>query len=175
MDRKGRIVLLTGYGKGKTCAALGMSLRAAGHGMRVLFLQFIKQDASTGEIAALAKIPEVDIVQTGLGFVPKNESPQFADHRQAARAALDKARQAVQSGEYSMIVLDEVCGAVACGLIDEDDVLGVLDLAGEDTCMVLTGRDATAALIEAADTVTDLQHVKHAYDSGVPAQKGVEL
>jgi cob(I)alamin adenosyltransferase len=175
MHRQGRIVLLTGYGKGKTCAALGMSLRAAGHGMRVMFLQFLKQDASTGEIAALAKIPEVDIVQAGLGFVPKAESPQFANHRQAAGAALDKARQAVESGEYSMVVLDEVCGAVTCGLIAEGDVLGILDLARADMCLVLTGRDATDALIEAADTVTDLRHVKHAYESGRPAQKGVEL
>ena len=175
MGRQGRIVLLTGDGKGKTCAALGMSLRAAGHGMRVMFLQFIKHDPSTGEIAALAKIPEVDIVQAGLGFVPKTESPRFSDHRQAALAALDKARQAVESGEYSMVVLDEVCGAVTCGLVAETDVLGILDLARADMCLVLTGRGATDALIEAADTVTDLQHVKHPYESGLPAQKGVEL
>ena len=175
MGRQGRIVLLTGDGKGKTCAALGMSLRAAGHGMRVMFLQFIKHDASTGEIAALAKIPEVDIVQAGLGFVPKAGSPRFSDHSHAARAALDKARDAVESGEYSMVVLDEVCGAITCGLITEADVLGLLDLARTDMCLVLTGRGATDALIEAADTVTDLQHIKHAYESGLPAQKGVEL
>ena len=175
MGRQGRIVLLTGDGKGKTCAALGMSLRAAGHSMRVMFLQFIKNDASTGEIAALAKIPEVDIVQAGLGFVPKAENPRFSEHHHAAEAALNKARDAIESGEYSMIVLDEICGAAACGLIAEADVLGLLDLVRADMCLVLTGRGATDALIEAADTVTDLQHVKHAYESGLPAQKGVEL
>ena len=175
MGRQGRIVLLTGEGKGKTCAALGMSLRAAGHGMRVMFLQFLKNDASTGEIAALAKIPEIDIVQAGLGFVPKPENPRFSEHHRAAEAALDKARDAIESGEYFMVVLDEVCGAVTSGLITEADVLGVLDLVGEDMCLVLTGRGATPALIEAADTVTDLQHIKHAYESGLPAQKGVEL
>jgi cob(I)alamin adenosyltransferase len=175
MDRQGRIVLLTGDGKGKTCAALGMALRAAGHGMRVMFLQFIKQDASTGEIAALAKIPQVDIIQTGRGFVPKPENPRFSEHHHAAEVALDKARQAIESGEYSTIVLDEICGAVGCGLITEDDVLGLLDMLRADMCMILTGRGATPAIIEAADTVTDLQHVKHAYDSGVPAQKGVEF
>ena len=115
MDRQGRVVLLTGYGKGKTCAALGMSLRAAGHGMRVLFLQFIKHDASTGEIAAMAKIPEIDIVQMGMGFVPKPENPKFSEHHHAAEAAMDKARDAIESGRYAMIVLDEVCGAAACG------------------------------------------------------------
>jgi cob(I)alamin adenosyltransferase len=175
MDRQGRIVLLTGDGKGKTCAALGMSLRAAGHGMRVLFLQFIKHDASTGEIAALAKIPEIDIVQGGLGFVPKPENPRYSAHHHAAEAALKKASEAIESGEYSMVVLDEVCGAVGCGLITEDDVLGLLNLLRPDMCMILTGRGATPAIIDAADTVTDLQHVKHAYDAGVPAQKGVEL
>jgi cob(I)alamin adenosyltransferase len=143
--------------------------------MRVMFLQFLKNDASTGEIAALAKIPEVDIVQAGLGFVPKPENPRFSEHHHAAEAALDQARQAIESGEYFMVVLDEVCGAVACGLIAEADVLGILDLARAEMCLVLTGRGATDALIEAADTVTDLQHVKHAYDSGLPAQKGVEL
>ncbi len=175
MSRKGRIVLLTGDGKGKTCAALGMSLRAAGHAMRVMFLQFLKHDASTGEIAALAKTPEVDIVQAGLGFVPKPENPRFSEHHHAAEAAMIKARQAVESGEYFMVVLDEVCGAVTCGLITEADVLGLLDLVGKDMCLVLTGRGATDAIIEAADTVTNLQHVKHAYESGLPAQKGVEL
>jgi len=143
--------------------------------MRVLFLQFIKHDASTGEIAALAKIPEIDILQEGLGFVPKPENPRFSEHHHAAETALNKARGAIESGEYSMIVLDEVCGAVACGLITEAEVLGVLDLIRSDMCLVLTGRGATPTFIEAADTVTDLQHVKHAYESGVPAQKGVEL
>ena len=175
MDRQGRIVLLTGDGKGKTCSALGMALRAAGHEMRVLFLQFIKQDASTGEIAALAKIPEIDIVQTGRGFVPKPDNPHFSEHHHAAEVALDEARDAIESGQYSMIVLDEVCGAVGCGLISEDDVLGLLDLIPADMCIILTGRGATPAFIEAADTVTDLKHIKHAYDTGVPAQKGVEL
>ena len=143
--------------------------------MRVLFLQFIKHDASTGELAALAKIPEVDIVQEGLGYVPKPENPRFSEHHHAAETALSKAREAIESGEYSMVVLDEICGAVACGLITEAEVLDVLDLVRSDMCLVLTGRGATPAFIEAADTVTDLQHVKHAYESGVPAQKGVEL
>jgi cob(I)alamin adenosyltransferase len=175
MDRQGRIVLLTGDGKGKTCAALGMSLRAAGHGMRVLFLQFIKHDASTGEIAALAKIPEIDIVQEGLGFVPKPDNPRYSAHHHAAEAALAKARDAIESQQYSTIVLDEICGAVGCGLITENEVLDLLDLIRADQCLVLTGRGATPAMIEAADTVTDLTHVKHAYEAGTPAQKGVEL
>jgi cob(I)alamin adenosyltransferase len=143
--------------------------------MRVMFLQFIKHDTSTGEIAALAKIPEVDIIQEGLGFVPKPDNPQYSAHHHAAEAALRKARNAVESGEYSTIVLDEICGAVSCGLIEEADVLDLLDIIRPDQCLVLTGRGATPAMIEAADTVTDLQHIKHAYEAGVPAQKGVEI
>jgi len=175
MPKRPRVVLLTGNGKGKTCAALGMALRAAGHQMRVLVLEFLKHDASTGEIAALERIPEVDIVQVGLGFVPPPDSPRYSEHRDAARDALDKAREAIASGEYSMVILDEVCGAVTCGLIAEADVLGMLDIASPDMCLVLTGRGATDGLIEAADTVTDLHHVKHPYEKGAPAQKGVEL
>ncbi|MBT3202438.1 MAG: cob(I)yrinic acid a,c-diamide adenosyltransferase [Phycisphaerales bacterium] len=175
MDRQGRIVLITGDGKGKTCSALGMSLRAAGHGMRVLFLQFMKHDASTGEIAALAKIPEIDIVQEGLGFVPKPDNPRYSAHHHAAEDALKKSRRAIESGDYSMIVLDEVCGSVGCGLITESEVLDLIAIVTPDLCLVLTGRGATPAMINAADTVTDLRHVKHAYETGVPAQKGVEL
>ncbi|MCP4374813.1 MAG: cob(I)yrinic acid a,c-diamide adenosyltransferase [bacterium] len=175
MDRQGRIVLLTGNGKGKTCAALGMALRAAGHAMAVMFLQFIKHDSTTGEIAALAKIPEINIVQTGLGFVPKPDNPRFSEHHHAAEVALSKARAAIESGEYSMVVLDEICGAVGCGLITESEVLDLIDLIQTDMCLVLTGRDATKAIIEAADTATNLQHIKHAYDSGIGAQKGVEF
>jgi len=175
MDRQGRIVLLTGDGKGKTCAALGMSLRAAGHGMRVLFLQFIKHDASTGEVAALAKIPEIDLLQEGLGFVPKPDNPRYSAHHHAAETALGKARDAIESQRYSTVVLDEICGAVGCGLITENEVLDLMSRIGPDQCLVLTGRGATPAMIAAADTVTDLTHIKHAYEAGIPAQKGVEL
>jgi len=175
MNERARVVLLTGNGKGKTCAALGLALRAAGHEMRVLVLQFLKHDASTGEIAAMGHVPQVDIVQAGLGYVPSPDSPQYSSHLDAAGEALNKVREAVASGEYSMVILDEVCGAITCGLIDESDVLEMLRGAPAGICLVLTGRGATRGLIEAADTVTDLQHVKHPYESGAAAQKGVEL
>jgi len=107
--------------------------------------------------------------------VPKPDNPRYSAHHHAAEEALKKARDAIESGVYSTVVLDEVCGAVTCGLVSEDQVLALLDLNRADMCLVLTGRGATRAMIDAADTVTNLHHVKHAYETGVPAQKGVEL
>lgn len=174
MTERPRILLFTGEGKGKTTAALGMALRAAGHGMRVLVLQFIKQDATTGEMAAVESMENIDIVQTGRGFVPLPEHPTFAVHRESAHAGFARVAEAVLSRKYAMVVLDEICVAVARGLVPEKDVLELLDqLAGEVT-LVLTGRDATPGLINRADTVSEIRSVKHAYQTGRPAQKGVE-
>lgn len=174
MSEQPRIVLLTGDGKGKTTAALGMALRAAGHGMRALVVQFIKADATTGEIPAAALLENIDVVQTGRGFVPAAEDPRFGEHQAAARAGLEQAETAIFSGEYSLVVLDELCLAVGRGLIDEADVLELLERLPDGMRLVLTGRDATPGLIEAADTVSEVQCVKHALAAGRPAQKGVE-
>ncbi|MFO7906307.1 MAG: cob(I)yrinic acid a,c-diamide adenosyltransferase [Pirellulaceae bacterium] len=174
MNEKPRILLFTGYGKGKTTAALGMALRAAGHGMRVLVLQFVKQDSTTGEIAAVKSIENIDIVQTGAGFVPQPDHPKFPEHLEAAEAGLRRAAEAVLSGKYALVILDEICVAVARGLIPEKDVLELSRRLPQGTRLVLTGRDATPALIEMADTVSDVRCVKHALQAGQPAQKGVE-
>ena len=175
MTEQPRILLSTGNGKGKTTAALGMALRAAGHGMRVLVLQFVKQDATTGEVMAIESIENIDIVQTGRGFIPRLEHPDFPKHREAAQVGLARATEAVRSGRYSLIVLDEICVAVARDLIAEEDVLKLLDQVPDGMRLVLTGRCATPRLIDAADTVSEIRSVKHAFDAGRPAQKGVEL
>lgn len=174
MNEQPRILLVTGDGKGKTTSALGMALRAAGHGMRTLVLQFIKADAATGEIAAIQSIENIDIEQTGRGFVPPAEDPRFDEHRRAARRGLARAGEALLSGEYALIVLDEICIAVARGLLAESDVLELLAKTPHGLRVVLTGRYATPGLIEAADTVSEIRSVKHALESGRPAQKGVE-
>ncbi len=175
MNQRPRILLFTGDGKGKTTAALGMALRAAGHGMEVLVLQFVKQDGNTGEIAASERLDTVEIVQTGLGFVPAVDAPKFAEHRAAAQAGLAKAREAIVSGDYALVVLDEICVAVARELVEERDVLELLGAAPPEMCVVMTGRGATGAMIEAADTVTEMQCVKHAMETGRRAENGVEL
>lgn len=170
-----RIILFTGDGKGKTTAALGMVMRAAGHGMKVLVIQFVKSDSSTGELAACRHLAGVEIVQAGKGFVPKRTDPVYAQHVQAAERGLDLAARAISSGQYGLVVLDEVCLAVAMGLLDESLVSGTVCGGSTDACIVMTGRNATPGLIAIADTVTEMRMVKHGYKEGIPAQKGVEF
>ncbi len=169
-----RILLFTGDGKGKTTAALGLALRAAGHGLRVCVIQFIKNDSTVGEIAAAAHVPGVDVVQAGRGFLVARGDDCFADHESAAQACLARARKIVASGRYAVVILDEVCVAVSCGLVEERHVLECVRSAPADVCIVLTGRDATPGLIEAADTATEMRCLKHAFYAGLPAQVGVE-
>ena len=174
MSSNARILVFTGRGKGKTTAALGMALRACGHGIRVLFIEFIKNSRS-GELEAVKKFTGIEIIQMGLGFVFDKSNVEFADHKKAAEKGLRKAEQAIAGGDYQLIVLDEICCAVASGLLEEKQVVAVVEKAGAGSCVVLTGRDATAGLVDLADTVTEMRCVKHGMDFGTPAQKGVEL
>ena len=175
MSDRARILLFTGDGKGKTTAALGMVLRALGHGMPSLVLQFIKGDAATGEVAAAQSLPGVQLVQVGLGFVPPRDHGKFPEHVAAARDGLRRAAQAIASGAYPLVVLDEVCTAVSLGLLEEAAVIEVVRKTWPGLCVVLTGRGATAGLIDLADTATDMRCLKHAHQSGTPAQRGVEF
>jgi cob(I)alamin adenosyltransferase len=170
-----RTLLFTGEGKGKTTAALGTVLRAAGHGQRALIIQFIKSDDKVGELAACQHLQGVDIVQMGRGFIAHPNSPEFAEHRDAALNALSFAEQALDSGNYDLIVLDEICVAMAKNLIEEDRVLALLQHRDKTSCIILTGRGASARLIQHADTVTEMQCVKHAFQHGMTALKGVEF
>jgi cob(I)alamin adenosyltransferase len=170
-----RILVFTGDGKGKTTAALGMALRAAGHDMRVAVIQFIKNDPSVGELRAARDVPNIEIVQTGLGFVPPPTSQDFVRHQAAAQRGLRKADEVIAGRRHSLVILDEICLAVAKGLIEEWQVLEVIREAGGETCVVLTGRGATEGLVAAADTVTEMRSIKHGFQRGHGAQKGVEL
>ena len=175
MAGKARVLIFTGEGKGKTTAALGMVLRASGHGLRSIIIQFIKNDPTTGEIQAIRHLPGTEIEQVGLGFVPAPDSPEFPAHCLAAQKGLDLAARAIESAEHSLIVLDEVCTAVSYGLLEERAVSEAVERAGPGCCVVLTGRGATEALIALADTVTEMRCVKHGLDAGHRAQKGVEF
>jgi len=174
MPDKPRILIKTGEGKGKTTSALGMAFRATGHGHKTLIIQFIK-DSDTGEVIASKSIPNMEIVQTGLGFVPSSDKDEFALHKQAAEKSLAFATESISSGKYDLIVLDEVCIAIEQGLLNENDVIDAVKQAQSNLTLVLTGRHAPAALIEIADTVSDIKCIKHAYDEGINAQKGVEF
>jgi cob(I)alamin adenosyltransferase len=173
-DRKSRILIFTGDGKGKTTAALGMTLRASGHGMRTLILQFMKADDAVGELIALRYLPGVEAIQLGRGFVPSPTNPAFLEHRQAAYQGLGMAAEALRSKKYDLIILDEICTAMDKGLILEDQIMDLIEESRDVSCLVLTGRGATKRLIAEADTVTEMRNLKHGLSQGIAAQKGVE-
>ncbi len=175
MSNPGRVLLFTGDGKGKTTAALGMAMRAVGNGMKVKIIQFIKANNTTGEIASIRMLPGAEIVQTGCGFVPSESNPIFAKHRCAAADGQKIALEAMKSGEYKMVVLDEICVAVAKGLLGEQEVINAVRNAFSDTIIVLTGRGATSGLIDIADTVTEMRNIKHGMQRGWKARNGVEM
>jgi cob(I)alamin adenosyltransferase len=171
---KGCVQVYTGDGKGKTTAALGLALRAAGRGMRVYFGQFLK-GRKTGEIEAAAKLsPFLTLVQFGRpGFINVTEGSSDEDSalaRDGLRACLD----AMLSGEYSIVVLDEVCVAVRLGVLPESEVLAFLERKPESVEVVLTGRGATPALVGRADLVTEMKELKHYGNRGVRARDGIE-
>jgi len=171
---KNRIVLITGDGKGKTTAALGMVLRALGHGQRVCLVQFVKARADTGEVRALRWLEGVETHVCGAGFVFSGAGAADARHRRAAEEGLALAAEKLRDTAYRMVVLDEVCGAVALGLVGVRAVLEAVQGAAPGKVIVLTGRDAVPELIAAADTVSRVVCVKHGMCAGWPAQPGVE-
>jgi cob(I)alamin adenosyltransferase len=172
---KKRVLLFTGNGKGKTTAAIGMAVRAAGHGQEVFIIQFIKSDRPTGESKALEKFPNVTIIQTGKGFVPDKNNTAFEEHRAVACIGLERASVALQSGRFDLVCLDEAATAVAMGLIDEEALIRAVNTAPKTVTVVMTGRGATTGLIDLADTVTEMNPIKHGYKVGIKAQKGVEF
>lgn len=174
MKEDGRTIVFTGDGKGKTTAALGLALRACGHGMNVLIIQFVKNDPDTGEITACRLLTGIEMRQAGLGFVPDPSDPSFRQHKEKAEEGLSMAREALQSGKYEMIVLDEVCVAVSMGLLSEGAVTEAIEKRYPGMHVVMTGRGATPHIVESADTVTEMRNVKHGYQEGRKAKKGVE-
>ncbi|BCA79015.1 coB (I)alamin adenosyltransferase [Desulfuromonas sp. AOP6] len=172
-EKRKNILIFTGDGKGKSTAAFGMAVRAFGHGQRVLIIQFLKQDQSVGELAGLKQLG-IGVKQVGRGFVPRPDHSAYEEHRQAAREGFSLACEALNSGEHDLIILDEICGAIAKGLLKEDEVVNALE-AAPPVNIVLTGRGATERLIASADTVSEIHPIKHALAEGVTARKGVEF
>lgn len=175
--RVGLVVVLTGYGKGKTSSALGMVFRACGHGMKVCMIQFMKGDIFTGEWEAVKKIDcDVEIVPTGMGFCGIQGNPySHAMHREAAQRAVSLAKERITSGAYGLIVLDEINNAVQLKLVDLDQVLDLIKNKPPLLHLVLTGRDAAPEVVELADTVSEVREVTHAYRKGIEPQPGVDF
>ncbi len=171
---RGCVQIYTGNGKGKTTAALGLSLRALGRGLRVCFFQFIKGGGPYGEQLIAEKLaPDFTIIQTGRpGWVNTRD---ISEDRRLAQEALQQARAALSSGAYDLFVCDEINGAVGFGLIDVEQVLELIRMKPEQVELVLTGRNADERVVQAADLVTEMREVKHYYQSGVPARTGIEM
>jgi cob(I)alamin adenosyltransferase len=171
---KGLLIVHTGKGKGKTTAALGMVIRAVGHDMRVGMVQFVKGAMTTGEAAVLARFPEVDFHAMGEGFTWNTQDR--ARDIATARTAWDEVKRMIADPSYDLIVADELNIVLRYDYLPLDEVLEVLGTKGTMTHVVITGRNAPDALIEAADLVTDMTQVKHPFrEQGVKAQKGIEF
>ncbi len=171
--RRGLVYIFTGDGKGKTSAALGAVLRALGHGMRVYIIYFMKGDYPYGERAILTKLPDVTMASFGsLEFVdPANVKPEEIEQ---AKLALATAREAMLSGNYDLVVLDEVNVAVAWNLVELDEVVRLISDKPRNVELILTGRQADTRLVQMADLVTEMLNIKHPYDEGVLARKGID-
>jgi len=173
--RRGLIIVNTGPGKGKTTAAMGTALRAVGQGMRVLMLQFLKGSWHYGELDAVKAFGDKFVMkQMGRGFVKVGaEKPDLEDVRMVEEA-WKEADRAIQSGEWDLVVLDEINYAISYGMLDAGKVAEALKRRPEMVHVILTGRNAHPTIVELADTVTEMRQVKHAYEKGVMAQRGIE-
>ena len=171
--KQGLLQVYTGNGKGKTTAALGLALRALGHNWRVAVVQFLKGSAKFGEIQALQQFPTCRIWQYGRDVLIDMNNPEPQDVA-LARQGLAKARQLAQEKEYNLLILDEICVALALKLISEEEVRELLAQRPAALEIVFTGRYAPSWLIELADLVTEMCQIKHPFEQGIAAREGVE-
>jgi cob(I)alamin adenosyltransferase len=168
----GMIHVITGDGKGKTTAALGIGMRAVGRGLKVCMVQFMK-GYEYGEIAAAKELEGFDIFQFGRAEFVNKENPEQVDIQEAVKA-LEHAKKVVSSGKYDIVILDEVNVALDFKLIGLEDVLGLAKGKPKNIELVLTGRNAGQELVELADYVSEVREIKHPYRKGIGARKGIE-
>ena len=168
---KGYIQIYTGNGKGKTTAALGLALRGAGAGLQVFVGQFLKQ-GSYSEIKALSLFENVTVEQFGMGKFVRGMPSE--DEKAAARKGYDRLCSILKANAHDLVIVDEGNVAVACQVLTEDELLGLMDLKPDNVELVITGRGASAAVITRADLVTEMKEIKHYYHQGVTARKGIE-
>lgn len=173
---KGLIIVYTGDGKGKTTAALGLALRMVGWGGRVLIIQFIKK-IKTGEHRAIKRfLPNIKIAAKGEGFVGiQGDKKPKRLHSAKAQKAFGFAKKEIMSKKWTTVILDEINSAIDVGLIALDDVLKLLTTKPEEVNLVLTGRQAKPEIINQADLVTEMKKIKHPFDQGRLAKKGIDF
>jgi len=175
-NRQGLVVVITGNGKGKTTSAMGMALRAAGHGLKVCIIQFMKGDIYSGEWDGVKLLDGlVELTSTGKGFCGIQGNPYpFAEHRENAQAALLLVEQKMQSGEFSVLILDEINNALDLNLVDLEQVMHILRSRPPELHLIMTGRNAHPDIIAEADTVSEVCEIKHAYRKDIEPQPGID-
>jgi cob(I)alamin adenosyltransferase len=203
-SKLGLVQVYTGEGKGKTSAAMGLALRAIGQGLKVFIIQFMKGGAYTGEyISAKNFLPNNEFIQYGRGCVKEkkqlkligfDEGAHFFDHvrediecgpcrycflndeeqRRFIRLAVDKAKEITSKGEHNLVVLDEINVAMKLGFLGLQELIELIKTKNKDTELIITGRDAHPEIIEMADLVTEMKMIKHYYEKGVSARRGIE-
>lgn len=172
--KDGFIQIYTGNGKGKTTAAIGQAVRAAGAGLKSYIIQFMKE-FPYNEIQSLKSLNNwITIEQAGKDDFVFRKEPPPQDEIDKAKLALESAKQNMLCGKYDLIILDEVCVAIYFGLLSAEDVLKLFDAKPENVELVLTGRYCPKILIDRADLVTDMKEVKHYYQKGILSRRGIE-
>ena len=171
---RGMVQVYTGTGKGKTTAALGLGLRSAGHGRKVYAIQFMKGKINYGELEAVKSLPGMELEQFGRPDFVDKENPAQVDI-DWARKGFDRAKEIIRSGEYDLVILDEINVAVDFKLLTEDEVLGLIKNRPNHVEIVMTGRYASPGIINAADLVTVMAEVKHPYTRDVPIREGIDF
>ena len=172
----GLVIVYTGKGKGKTTAALGIVLRSLGHGYRVGMIQFIKGEWYYGELSSSKRLePEFEMIVAGKGFIGIiDDDHPIQEHQKVAQDALALARQKLSSKMYDVMILDEINYAMKLNLISIQDVIGVIKEKPKEATLVLTGNYAPAEIIAIADLVTEMREIKHPYQLGIKAKKGID-
>lgn len=173
MMERGLIQVYTGAGKGKTTAAIGQAMRACGHGLKVIMIQFMKGNIDYGELKIAESLPNFSIEQYGLPTFVEKGKPKEEDLR-LARAGFDRAKETIQSGKFDLVILDEINVAVDYGLIPLEQVLKLMEEKPQTVELILTGRYAHPQIAKLADLVTEMVDIKHHYGRGVHARKGIE-
>ena len=175
-EEKGLLIVYTGPGKGKTTCALGTGFRAAGQGLRVLMVQFIKGSWHYGELDAAKMLGDnmFEIRPMGRGFVKVGGAETDPEDVRLCEECWEAGRQAIYSGRYDLVILDEINYVISYGMLDVDKVVEALRGRPERVHVICTGRNAHAKLIELADLVTEMREVKHPYTKGILAQRGID-
>lgn len=167
------IQIYTGNGKGKTTAALGLALRAVGHGLKVIMIQFMKGKINYGELESAKLLPNLIIEQYGRPDFVNPENPDEEDLR-LARQGLERAKEVIKEKEFDMVILDEINVAVSFGLINPDEIIRLMKETPQKTELILTGRYMPPEFSEYADLISEIREIKHHFQKGTPARKGIE-